>query len=129
MLAYIQDTTLPDKGLAIQQQPSAPLQRHSQILDSSPILRESLNNEKSVKASPSKSIVQEPAPLVKADPPVDAKLPAQADQVATDLTQKSEAKGETVAAKEEIKLLLQPLKSKPSEFIEFCQEYYAKLIP
>ena len=31
--------------------------------------------------------------------------------------------------KEEVELLLQPLKIKPSEFIDFATDYYAKLLP
>ena len=31
--------------------------------------------------------------------------------------------------KEEVELLLQPLKIKPSEFVDFATDYYAKLLP
>ena len=41
----------------------------------------------------------------------------------------SQQEEQKTEAEEEVKLLLQPLKLQSSEFVEFCKDYYQKLVP
>ena len=48
-----------------------------------------------------------------------------APQAQVDATQAEEQKAED----EDVKLLLQPLKLHAAEFVDFCKDYYQKLVP